>query len=240
MLRSCRASSALPGLSQLRGDPRLQLRARLRPQRGAPRDRAMSFPRTRRCRRREDTSSEMTAVPVGARDRSSRAARGNAARLERSCGSCRRRRGPAGSWGVPERCPHRRGPAAPLYPGERGRRSADGARQQLRRHAGQISLPGGATDPGETLARRPHGSHEEIGVDPAVRVLGELTPVTFSSAASPSIRSSASPTRVRSSRSRARSGRSDEVSWRISRTRRPSGRHTHAGRTRESSIPTST
>ena len=49
----------------------------------------------------------------------------------------------------------------------------------LKRHAGQISLPGGATDPGETLA---HGAlreaHEEIGVDPVrVRVLGELTPV---------------------------------------------------------------
>jgi 8-oxo-dGTP pyrophosphatase MutT (NUDIX family) len=49
----------------------------------------------------------------------------------------------------------------------------------LRRHAGQISLPGGATDPGETLAEAAlREAHEEIGVDPsAVRVLGELTPV---------------------------------------------------------------
>jgi len=49
----------------------------------------------------------------------------------------------------------------------------------LRRHAGQISLPGGATDPGETLAEAAlREAREEIGVDPSrVRVLGELTPV---------------------------------------------------------------
>jgi 8-oxo-dGTP pyrophosphatase MutT (NUDIX family) len=49
----------------------------------------------------------------------------------------------------------------------------------LARHAGQISLPGGASDPGETLAQTAlRESHEEIGVDPAsVVVLGELTPV---------------------------------------------------------------
>ena len=49
----------------------------------------------------------------------------------------------------------------------------------LRRHAGQISLPGGATDPGESLTQAAlREAHEEIGVDPArVRVLGELTPV---------------------------------------------------------------
>jgi 8-oxo-dGTP pyrophosphatase MutT (NUDIX family) len=49
----------------------------------------------------------------------------------------------------------------------------------LPRHAGQISLPGGATDPGETLAQAAlREASEEIGVDPAaVRVLGELTPV---------------------------------------------------------------
>src|SRR5687767_14552875 len=49
----------------------------------------------------------------------------------------------------------------------------------LTRHAGQISLPGGATDPGETLAQAAlREASEEIGVDPSsVRVLGELTPV---------------------------------------------------------------
>ncbi|HEY7500375.1 MAG TPA: CoA pyrophosphatase [Vicinamibacterales bacterium] len=49
----------------------------------------------------------------------------------------------------------------------------------LARHAGQVSLPGGATDPGETLSETAlREASEEIGVDPsAVRVLGELTPV---------------------------------------------------------------
>ncbi len=49
----------------------------------------------------------------------------------------------------------------------------------LAHHAGQISLPGGATDPGETLAQAAlREASEEIGIDPAaVRVLGELTPV---------------------------------------------------------------
>ena len=49
----------------------------------------------------------------------------------------------------------------------------------LARHAGQISLPGGAADEGETLAETAlREASEEIGVDPAsVRVLGQLTPV---------------------------------------------------------------
>jgi 8-oxo-dGTP pyrophosphatase MutT (NUDIX family) len=67
-----------------------------------------------------------------------------------------------------------------LYPGERGASIPLTVRASgLRRHAGQISLPGGATDPGETLAQAAlREAHEEIGVDPAsVRVLGELTPV---------------------------------------------------------------
>jgi 8-oxo-dGTP pyrophosphatase MutT (NUDIX family) len=67
-----------------------------------------------------------------------------------------------------------------LYPGERGPSIPLTVRaSSLRRHAGQISLPGGATDPGETLAQAAtREAHEEIGVDPGgVRVLGELTPV---------------------------------------------------------------
>lgn len=49
----------------------------------------------------------------------------------------------------------------------------------LTRHAGQISLPGGAADPGETLAQTAlREAREEIGVDPStVQILGELTPV---------------------------------------------------------------
>jgi 8-oxo-dGTP pyrophosphatase MutT (NUDIX family) len=49
----------------------------------------------------------------------------------------------------------------------------------LARHAGQISLPGGATDHGETLSETAlREASEEIGIDPgAVRILGELTPV---------------------------------------------------------------
>lgn len=51
--------------------------------------------------------------------------------------------------------------------------------RDLARHAGQISLPGGATDDGETLVDAAlREASEEIGVDPvSVRVLGELTPV---------------------------------------------------------------
>lgn len=67
-----------------------------------------------------------------------------------------------------------------LYPGERGASIALTVRASgLSRHAGQVSLPGGATDPGETLAQAAlREAHEEIGVDPAsVRVLGQLTPV---------------------------------------------------------------
>ena len=65
--------------------------------------------------------------------------------------------------------PHEDGVAVPLTVRASG----------LARHAGQISLPGGAADTGETLVNAAlREASEEIAVDPAsVRVLGELTPV---------------------------------------------------------------
>ncbi|MFT3887932.1 MAG: CoA pyrophosphatase [Arachnia sp.] len=52
--------------------------------------------------------------------------------------------------------------------------------ETLRRHAGQVALPGGGVDPGD--ASRPatalREAHEEIGLDPsAVRIMGELPPL---------------------------------------------------------------
>jgi 8-oxo-dGTP pyrophosphatase MutT (NUDIX family) len=67
-----------------------------------------------------------------------------------------------------------------LYPGPHGISIPLTVRASgLSRHPGQISLPGGATDPGETLAEAAlREAHEEIAIDPsAVRVVGELTPV---------------------------------------------------------------
>ncbi|MEO8076651.1 MAG: CoA pyrophosphatase [Acidobacteriota bacterium] len=67
-----------------------------------------------------------------------------------------------------------------LYPHPSGAAVALTVRASgLARHPGQISLPGGATNPGETLSQAAlREASEEIGVDPAtVRVLGELTPV---------------------------------------------------------------
>jgi 8-oxo-dGTP pyrophosphatase MutT (NUDIX family) len=49
----------------------------------------------------------------------------------------------------------------------------------LRNHTGQVSLPGGRVDDGETLEQAAlREAHEEIGVDPAsVEILGRLTPL---------------------------------------------------------------
>ena len=49
----------------------------------------------------------------------------------------------------------------------------------LRHHTGQVSLPGGQVDAGESIERAAlREAAEEVGVDPAaVRVVGQLTPV---------------------------------------------------------------
>jgi 8-oxo-dGTP pyrophosphatase MutT (NUDIX family) len=53
-------------------------------------------------------------------------------------------------------------------------------REDLRRHAGEISFPGGRPDPGEDLlACALREAEEEVGLDPAdVEVLGALPPVS--------------------------------------------------------------
>jgi 8-oxo-dGTP pyrophosphatase MutT (NUDIX family) len=52
-------------------------------------------------------------------------------------------------------------------------------RAETVRHAGQVSLPGGVVDPGETFDQAAlREAHEEVALDPqGVRVLGELSPI---------------------------------------------------------------
>ena len=52
--------------------------------------------------------------------------------------------------------------------------------ETLRRHAGQVALPGGAVDPGDEsrFATALREAHEEIGLDPVgVSLVGELPPL---------------------------------------------------------------
>lgn len=90
---------------------------------------------------------------------------------------------PRGGW-QPGVVPPSARPAAALaliYPDEAGllRMPLTLRSSTLPHHPGQISLPGGAVDTGETIEEAAlREAHEEVGVDPAdVRVLGRLTPV---------------------------------------------------------------
>ena len=69
---------------------------------------------------------------------------------------------------------------APLYADEAGALHAVFTRRRddLKRHPGEISFPGGRQDPGETLVETAlREAHEEIGLPPsAVDVLGALEP----------------------------------------------------------------
>jgi 8-oxo-dGTP pyrophosphatase MutT (NUDIX family) len=69
----------------------------------------------------------------------------------------------------------------PLFTDDRGRLHAVFTRRRddLRRHAGEISFPGGRRDDGETLIETAlREAHEEVGLPPdAVEVIGALAPV---------------------------------------------------------------
>ena len=68
-----------------------------------------------------------------------------------------------------------------IYPDEAGRMRLPLTLRAstLPHHPGQISLPGGAVDDGETIEEAAlREAQEEIGIDPAsVRILGRMTPV---------------------------------------------------------------
>ena len=90
---------------------------------------------------------------------------------------------PRGGWqaGV---VPETTRPAAALaliYPDDNGRMRLPLTLRAstLPHHPGQISLPGGAVDAGETIEEAAmREAHEEVGLDPArVRLIGRLTPV---------------------------------------------------------------
>ena len=72
----------------------------------------------------------------------------------------------------------------PLLPREGGLHLLFTERSQgLRAHAGQVSFPGGAIDPGDTgpQAAALREAHEEVGLDPAhARIHGEARPVVRS------------------------------------------------------------
>jgi 8-oxo-dGTP pyrophosphatase MutT (NUDIX family) len=97
----------------------------------------------------------------------------NPARVRNAAGLLLIYRGQALAWPGP-------GPGlAPLARNERGARILLTVRADALRHGGQISLPGGVVDPGETFEQTAlREAREEIGLMPdGVRVLGRLTPL---------------------------------------------------------------
>jgi 8-oxo-dGTP pyrophosphatase MutT (NUDIX family) len=91
-------------------------------------------------------------------------------------------RPPRGNWD-PSRIPDTARPAAALlllYPhADRVHVVLTERHSDLPHHPGQISLPGGRVDPGETLSHTAlREAQEEVGVDPSqVRILGSLSSV---------------------------------------------------------------
>ncbi len=89
---------------------------------------------------------------------------------------------PRPGW-LPGQSPSEARPAAALLllfqAGEEVRLLLTVRSSSLPNHAGQVSLPGGAVEPGESIEHAAlREAHEEIGVDPGrVRVIGRLTPL---------------------------------------------------------------